>query len=82
MDIVSAERHLQICKLMRVDPSFNDIKHEFDPSHVAKSICKRPNKASMKKKQTSYCNGYHGSSTISGGVLVLAIKTHKYFMRR
>ena len=46
-----ADRHPQIRKLMRVDPSFNDIKHQFDPWHAAKGICKSLNKASMKKKQ-------------------------------
>ena len=51
IDIVSTGRHPQIRKLMRVDPSFNGIKHQFDPWHVAKGICKSLNKASVKKKQ-------------------------------
>ena len=52
-DTVSTDRYLQIRKVMRVNPSFNDIKHQFDQSHVAKSICKRHNK----KTETSYGNG-------------------------
>ena len=36
---------------MRVGPSFNDINHQFDPWHVAKGICKRLNKASVKKNR-------------------------------
>ena len=46
-----ADRHPQIRKLMRMDPSFNDIKHQFDPWHAAKGICKSLNKASMKKNR-------------------------------
>ena len=47
---VSFDRHPQIHKLMRVDPSFNDVKHQFDLWHVAKGICESLNKASVKKK--------------------------------
>ena len=47
-----ADRHPQIRKLMRVDPGFNDIKHQFDPWHAAKGICKSLNKASMKKNRS------------------------------
>ena len=36
---------------MRVDPGFNDIKHQFDLWHVAKGICESLNKASMKNGQ-------------------------------
>ena len=43
---MSFDRHPQIHKLMRVDPSFNDIKHL-----VAKGICESLNKASVKKKK-------------------------------
>ena len=75
IDIVSTDRHPQIGRLMRVGPSFNDIK-QFDPWHVAKDICKSHNKTSMKKKQTSCCDGYRRLSTISGGALVLAIRIH------
>ena len=61
---------------MRVDPSFNGIKHQFDPWHVAKGVCKSLNKTSVKKKTgASCCNGYRQSSTISGGALVLVIRT-------
>ena len=79
---MSTDRHPQIRKLMRLDPSFNVIKHQFVPWHVAKGICKSLNKASVKKKQTSCCNGYRRSSTISGRALVLVIRVRKYFMRR
>ena len=51
IDIVSTDRHTQIKKLMRVDPNFNDIKHQFDPWHVAKSICKKINKAAKLKSR-------------------------------
>ena len=49
VDIISTDKHVQIKKLMRVDPEFNSIMHQFDPWHIAKNICKKINKASMKK---------------------------------
>ena len=53
IDIVSTDRHIQIRKLMKVDPEFNDIKHQFDPWHIAKGICKKLHKASKKKARES-----------------------------
>lgn len=38
---MSGDRHKEIFQLMRVDPSFNDIKHQFHLCHVAKGISKR-----------------------------------------
>ena len=38
---------------MRVDPEFNDTKHQIDPWHVAKGICKKMHKASKKKAKES-----------------------------
>ena len=53
VDIVSTDKHTQIRKLMRVDPNFNTIKHQFDPWHIAKSVCKKLHKASKKKAKES-----------------------------
>ena len=47
--VVSTDRHTQIKKLMRCDPCFKDIIHEFDPWHIAKSIMKKILKASKTK---------------------------------
>ena len=49
VDIVSTDRHVQIRKLLRVDPEVNHIKHEFDPWHISKSLVKKLNKAAKKK---------------------------------
>ena len=40
IEIVFADRHPRICKLMTVNPLFNDIKHQFYPWHAAEGICK------------------------------------------
>lgn len=48
IDIISTDKHTQIRKLMRVDPTFKNIKHQFDPWHIAKGICKKLNKAAKK----------------------------------
>ena len=81
---MSFDRHPQIHKLMRVDPSFNDIKHQFDLWHVAKGICESLNKASVKKKKNGQAVAidtiWYRLSTISGGALVLVIRIHNYFM--
>ena len=53
IDIIATDKHTQIRKLMRVDPAFNNIKHQFDPWHIAKNICKKINKASKKKARES-----------------------------
>lgn len=47
--MVFTDRHLQIHKMISVDPSINNIKQKFDPWHVTKGICKSLNKASVKK---------------------------------
>ena len=41
IDTIATDRHSQIRKLMRMDPRFNHIKHEFDPWHVIKGIAKK-----------------------------------------
>ena len=51
IDIISTDKHTQVRKLMRVDPQFNKIKHQIDPWHVAKNICKKINQASKKKSR-------------------------------
>lgn len=51
IDIVSTDRHTQIRKLMRTNPQFNAIKHQFDPWHIAKGVCKKLNKAAKKKSR-------------------------------
>lgn len=53
IDIISTDKHVQIRKLMRVDPEFNNISHQFDPWHIAKAICKKISKASKKKSRDS-----------------------------
>ena len=47
VDIVSTDKHTQIIKLMRIDPNFNKIKHQFDPWHIVKSICRECKKATL-----------------------------------
>ena len=51
--IIATDKHTQIRKLMRVDPEFNIIKHQFNPWHIAKNICKKLNKAAKKKNRQS-----------------------------
>ena len=51
IDIISTDKHTQIRKLMRVDPDFNIMKHQFDPWHIAKGICKKLNLAAKKKSR-------------------------------
>ena len=46
---VSTDRHIQIKKLMRTDPRFSEIIHQFDPWHVAKNISKQLVKSSKSK---------------------------------
>ncbi|XP_047136733.2 uncharacterized protein LOC124813552 [Hydra vulgaris] len=46
ISVISTDRHPQIRKVFKVDPRFNDINHQFDPWHVAKSIRKKMMKAS------------------------------------
>jgi len=55
VDVVSTDRHVQIRKLMRTDPEFNSIKHEFDPWHLSKSLVKKLTKAAKRKG----CEDYH-----------------------
>ena len=50
VDIVATDRHVQIRKLLRVDPEFNHIKHEFDPWHISKSLVKKLNKGGKEKR--------------------------------
>ena len=47
--VISTDRHASIKKLMRTDPQFKHIIHEFDPWHIGKSIIKKLLKASKKK---------------------------------
>ena len=49
IDMISTDRHIQIRKLMRTDPEFNNIKHQFDPWHVIKGVSKKKNLAAKKK---------------------------------
>ncbi|XP_057311946.1 uncharacterized protein LOC130649632 [Hydractinia symbiolongicarpus] len=53
VDVVATDKHTQIRKLMRVNPEFNTIKHQFDPWHVAKNINKKINKIAKKKSHES-----------------------------
>jgi len=46
---ISTDRHLQICKLLRVDPSYNYINHLIDPWHLIKGIKKKLNAKAKKK---------------------------------
>ena len=52
--MVFTDRHLQIHKMISVDPSINNIKQKFDPWHVTKGICKSLNKASATKKLSNF----------------------------
>lgn len=47
--VVSTDRHVSIKKLMRTDPRFEDILHQFDPWHVGKGLLKKLLKAGKKK---------------------------------
>ncbi|XP_057302544.1 uncharacterized protein LOC130636732 [Hydractinia symbiolongicarpus] len=49
IEVVATDRHGQIRKLMRTDPRFNHIFHQFDPWHIAKGFVKKLTKASKKK---------------------------------
>ena len=49
IDIISTDKHTQIRRLMRMDPDYNSINHQFDPWHIAKAICKKLNKAAKIK---------------------------------
>ena len=51
IDMISTDRHIQIRKLMRTDPEFNNIKHQFDPWHVIKGVSKKMNLAAKKKSR-------------------------------
>ena len=45
---VSTDQHVQIKQLMKSDPRFKHILHQFDPWHIAKGISKKMTKASKK----------------------------------
>lgn len=47
--IVSTDRHNQIRALMRTDDKYKNIKHQYDPWHIAKGIYKKLHKLSKKK---------------------------------
>lgn len=47
--VISTDRHVSIKKLMRTDPRFKHIIHQFDPWHIGKGILKKMIKASKKK---------------------------------
>lgn len=56
--VVSTDRHVSIKKLMRTDPRFKKIIHQFDPWHIGKGILKKMIKASKKKDkiiEQRYC---------------------------
>lgn len=52
IEVVATDRHGQIRKLMRTDPRFNHIFHQFDPWHIAKGFVKKLTKASKKKGES------------------------------
>ena len=62
VDVVSADRHLSIKKLLRTDSRFNHIKHQFDPWHIAKGLLKKIMKAALQKGKPSFC--YHKLKTL------------------
>ena len=47
--VISTDRHPSIKKLMRTDPEFSTIIHQFDPWHIGKGLIKKLIKASKKK---------------------------------
>ena len=47
--VISTDRHASIKKLMRTDPRFQHILHQFDPWHIGKGLIKKLIKASKKK---------------------------------
>ena len=48
---ISTDRHIQIRKLMRTDPEFNNIKHQFHLWHVLKGVSKKMNLPGKKKSR-------------------------------
>ena len=50
----SIDRHFQIKHLMKSDPRFKHILHQFDPYHIAKGISKKMTKA--QRRQVSSCH--------------------------
>lgn len=49
LEIVSTDRHSQIKKLMRTDPKYDHLVHQFDPWHMAKNLSKKLVKAGKRK---------------------------------
>ena len=47
--VISTDRHASIKKLMRTDPRFTNILHQFDAWHIGKGLIKKLLKASKKK---------------------------------
>ena len=52
--VISTDRHVSIKKLMRTDPRYENILHQFDPWHVGKSLIKKIMKASKKKGELRF----------------------------
>ena len=46
---VSTDRHMQIRKLMRTDPKYEQIVHTIDPWHLIKGLKKKLNAKAKKK---------------------------------
>ena len=47
--VVATDRHPTIRKVMKTDPRFTHIMHQFDPWHISKGFVKKLTKASKNK---------------------------------
>ena len=56
--IVATDRHPSIRKVMKTDPRFKHIIHQFDPWHIAKGFVKKLTKASKTKSKAMFLKFY------------------------
>ena len=49
IDQISTDRHVQIRKLLRVEPKYQSIEHRIDPWHLIKGMKKKLNAKARKK---------------------------------